>query len=272
LSGIDVDGDTLARALSGDAGAVASIVRTLQRPFYGLARRMTLSNEDAEDATQEALVRVVTHLAQFDGASRFSTWAYRIAVNQILDAKKKRHRLPLLSVETIEEEIRAGLEPEAPERADDRLWLQELKTSCGIAMLATLDGEHRVAYVLGEILELSGEEAAEILEVDAATFRKRLSRARESVRATLERTCGIVEAKNPCRCHRRLARARTAGWLPAPVPGARALDLPELRDRLAGLREAERAAAFYRADGELEERRDFVASLRRILSSKPDAS
>jgi len=272
LSGIDVEAETLDRALSGDAGAVAEIVRTLQRPFYGLARRMTLSNEDAEDATQEALVRVVTHLAQFDGASRFSTWAFRIAVNQILDTKKRRHRLPLLSVETIEDEIRAGLEPEAPERADDRLWLQELKTACGIAMLATLDAEQRLAYVLGEILELSGDEAAEILEVDAATFRKRLSRARENIRGTLERTCGVVEAKNPCRCHRRLTRARAAGWLPTPTPGARTLDLPELRNRLSGLHEAERAAAFYRADGELEERRDFVASLRRILSSNPNAS
>lgn len=270
MSRIDVEPETLERALAGDASAVASIVRALTRPFYGLARRMTLSNEDAEDATQEALVRVVTHLSQFDGASRFSTWAFRVAVNQILDTRKKRHRLPLLDDAAIAGEIRAGLEPEAPERADDRLWLGELKTSCGLAMLGTLDGDHRIAYVLGEILELSSDEAGEILEIEPATFRKRLSRARENIRATLAKSCGIVDSRNDCRCHKRLSRARAQGWLSEPRRGA--LDLPALRERIAGLEEAERAAHFYRADGELEERRDFVAALRRILSANPDLS
>lgn len=270
MNGFDVDAETLERALSGDGEAVASIVRVLQRPFYGLARRMTLTNEDAEDATQEALVRAVTHLAQFDGASRFSTWAFRIAVNQILDAKKRKKRLPVLGLDAIEREIRDGLEPEAPERADDRLWLHELKTSCGIAILASLDVEHRVAYVLGEILGVTSDEAAEILDVEAATYRKRLSRARENLRAALGRTCGIVDADNVCRCHRRLSRVRARGVLATPAPGARPLDLPALRHELAALGEAERVAAFYRADGDLASRRDFVASVRRLLSTAPE--
>ena len=62
--------------------------RDLQGDIYGLALRMLWNREDAEDATQEILVRAVTRLAQFDFRSKLKTWVYRIAVNYILDVKK----------------------------------------------------------------------------------------------------------------------------------------------------------------------------------------
>jgi RNA polymerase sigma factor (sigma-70 family) len=76
------------RAVDGDRDAVASIVRELQANVYALALRMLWNPQDAEDATQEILVRVVTRLAQFDFKSRLRTWAYRVATNYLLDVKK----------------------------------------------------------------------------------------------------------------------------------------------------------------------------------------
>ena len=80
--------DVARRALDGDRDAVEQLVRDLQGDIYGLALRMLWNREDAEDATQEILVRAVTRLAQFDFRSKLKTWVYRIAVNYILDVKK----------------------------------------------------------------------------------------------------------------------------------------------------------------------------------------
>jgi sigma-70-like protein len=81
--------ETLARqALAGDHEALDTLVRALQDDIYRLALRMLWNREDAEDATQEILVRIVTRLSQFGFRSQLKTWAYRLSVNYILDVKK----------------------------------------------------------------------------------------------------------------------------------------------------------------------------------------
>ena len=80
--------DLARKAVDGDRDAVEQLVRDLQGDVYGLALRMLWNREDAEDATQEILVRAITRLAQFDFRSKLKTWVYRIAVNYILDVKK----------------------------------------------------------------------------------------------------------------------------------------------------------------------------------------
>lgn len=107
--------------------------------------------------------------------------------------------------------------------------------------------DHRLAYILGEILELPGEEVASILEVPPTTVRKRLSRARERVREALESTCGIVNSEAACLCHRRLSRARQLGRVGSTGGNAR-LHLPQLRAYVSQIDKLERAVAFFRAD------------------------
>ena len=80
-----IDDELVHRATGGESEAVSEIVRALEKPVYGVALRMLNDPHDAEDAAQEALIRIVTRLAQFRGESRFATWAYRIAVRRILD-------------------------------------------------------------------------------------------------------------------------------------------------------------------------------------------
>ncbi|MFO0552744.1 MAG: RNA polymerase sigma factor [Polyangiaceae bacterium] len=254
--------DDLDRALEGDAKALGRIVRALERPFFALARRMMPTVADAEEATQEALLRVVTHLSSFDRRAKFSTWAFRVAVNQCLDHKSRARRLPVLESHQIAAEIADGLELEAPERTDDRALLAELKLDCSVAMLRALDVEHRAAYVLGEILELPGEEAAEALDIEPAAYRKRLSRARSTMREVLSEHCGLVDEGNACRCHRRLDQARARGWLSLQhVDG----DLALLRAELATLESAARVASLYRADRDATSRRDLAHRVLELL-------
>jgi RNA polymerase sigma factor (sigma-70 family) len=75
----------VARAKAGEADALEALVGALQHDVYRLALRMTAHPEDAEDTTQEVLVKVVTRLESFRGEASVRTWAYRIAVHHILD-------------------------------------------------------------------------------------------------------------------------------------------------------------------------------------------
>ncbi|MDC0672667.1 RNA polymerase sigma factor [Nannocystis radixulma] len=263
----DIDIDTVTLAAGGDAAAVEAVVRSLQGPVHAIARRMLLDRDDAEDATQESLVRIVTRLAQFRGESKFSTWAYRIAVRRILDFREQRAAVARQSFTAFADDLADGLDVAAVERVEDAVLHQQLKLACSQAMLHCLDGDHRIAFVLGELLELPADEAGEILGVEPATYRKRLSRARAALTEFLARTCGVVSPQAPCACHRRLDRARALGRV-APgrdVPAGESL--VQLRSHIASVSEARKVTAFYRREPEVRSRRDFVADLRRILGT-----
>ncbi len=131
--------DLVRRAIEGDRNALEDFVRILQGDLYGLALRMLCNREDAEDATQEILVRIVTHLSQFDFRSKLSTWAYRIAVNYILDAKKSRVECLHLSFERFAEDLTTGLDLEAPAETERSVLIEEVKVGCTIAMLQCLN-------------------------------------------------------------------------------------------------------------------------------------
>lgn len=198
-------------ALGGDRAALEQLVGALQGGIYGLALRMLCHREDAEDATQEILVRVVTRLSQFDFRSRLKTWAYRVAVNYILDVKKSAVERLHLSFERFAEDLSNGLGLEAPPETERSLLIEEVKVGCTLAMLQCLDRPHRMAYVLGEIFELSGPEAAAALDISPDLFRKRLQFAREVILRFTRSHCGLVSDAAPCRCNRQLPAALQAG-------------------------------------------------------------
>lgn len=195
-------------AQRGDRVALAEVVSQIQDRIFSLSIRMLADPAAAEDATQDILVLVITKLSQFREESRFTTWVYRIAVNYLLTAKKVRARELGITFEEFGEDLEDGLQD--PDSADptDAIMYNELRIACTMAMLLCLDLNHRVAYVLGRILELNQSEAMEILGLPAATYRKRLSRATAKVEAFTARKCGIVAPElAACSCPRRLPKA-----------------------------------------------------------------
>lgn len=263
----DIDIETVTLAAAGDAAAMEAVVRSLQGPVHAVARRMLQSRDDAEDATQESLVRIVTRLAQFRGESKFSTWAFRIAVRRILDFREQRAAAARHSFAAFADDLADGLDVDAVERAEDAVLHQQIKLACSRAMLHCLDGEHRIAFVLGELLELSADDAGEILDIEPATYRKRLSRARAALTEFLTRTCGVVSPQAPCACHRRVTRALALGRVAPGSDAPAGESLVQLRSHIASVSEAKRLTAFYRREPEVRSRRDFVADLRRILGT-----
>lgn len=200
-----------ARAVAGERDAVHKLVTALQPGIYQLAVRMLWQREDAEDATQEILVRVVTRLSKFDGRSRLTTWVWRVASNYLLDVKKSPVERRRLDFVAFAEDLATGGSDAGPAEAERSLLVEEVKIGCTLAMLQCLDRPHRLAYVLAEILELAPSEAALALAIEPAALRKRLQRAREQVEAFTRANCGLVDDAAACRCNRRVDAARRCG-------------------------------------------------------------
>lgn len=265
--------DLARRAIDGDREALDLVARQLQGDIYGLALRMLWNKEDAEDATQEILVRVVTRLSRFDFRSRLKTWAYRVAVNHILDVKKSAIERLHLNFEQFAGNLAAGIEPVSADDAEHSVLIDDVKVGCSLAMLQCLDRPHRLAYVLGEIMELSGPEAADVLEIAPALFRKRLQHAREAVLNFTRSHCGLVSDAAPCRCHRRVTRDAIAGLTDAqPLPfGRRATSFTEARAMVRRVEEARWAMEVHRSSQPRESSIDFAQRLIGAIDPPRDA-
>jgi len=262
--------ETLARqALEGDREALDTIVRALQDDIYRLALRMLWNREDAEDATQEILVRIVTRLSQFEFRSRLKTWAYRLSVNYILDLKKSPMERLDLTFQRFADDLIEGIESVSAEETERSVLIDEVKVGCSLAMLQCLDRSHRIAFVLGDILELSGPEAAEILEIEPTLFRKRLQLAREAVHDFIRSHCGLVSDDAACRCHRRVAAAAVAADTQPLNFASRATSFQEARALVRQVEEARSTLALYRTSEPKASSIDFAQRLVASLDRWP---
>jgi RNA polymerase sigma factor (sigma-70 family) len=196
------------RARAGDRGALEQVVAAVRDDVYRLALRMAGHPQDAEDACQEILIKIITHLEGFRGEASVRTWAYRIAVRHMLDRQKSRVETMTQSFERFGADLLDGL---AAEPDPDPVMTREVKLGCTLAMLTCLDREHRATYVLCDVFDLAPQAAAAILETSEQTMRQRLSRARRALEAFTTSYCGLVAKEAPCHCSRRVARAEQLG-------------------------------------------------------------
>ncbi|MEO1055087.1 MAG: RNA polymerase sigma factor [Bacteroidota bacterium] len=196
------------RALSGEKKALERIIEEVKDLVYNLSLKMLFFPEDAQDATQEILIRMTTHLSTFQGKSSFKTWVYRVAVNYLVSEKsKKGYQAKRISFDEYADQIDSGQSSRVMYTNNDgeiNLLEEEVKVSCTHGLLHCLNPANRLIYILGDLLDFNSVEAAEILEITPASFRKQLSRSREKIRSFLAAKCGIVNADNPCRCKRKI--------------------------------------------------------------------
>jgi RNA polymerase sigma factor (sigma-70 family) len=247
--------DLVERSKAGDRSALEEVAKQLRDSVYSIALRMLWHPEDAADATQEILIRVITHLGDFRGESRFMTWVYRVAVNHLSTVRKGRLERLEYTFEGFGRELDENLvegDESRDAEAERSLLLEEIKIGCTHGMLLCLDRPHRLAYILGEILDLTGPEASEALGLSPAAYRKRLSRARARIIEFMKSKCGLVNPENPCRCRRRVpfaleTRRVDPQWLLFAHDPARARRFPEILREIRKLEEAQRAVALFRS-------------------------
>jgi RNA polymerase sigma factor (sigma-70 family) len=204
----------VARARSGSREALEDLIRRHQGWIYNIAVRMLYHPHDAEDATQEILLKAVTRLSSFEGRSSFRTWLYRIVVNHVLNMQRGRVEQAALDFPAYGAALETTPDLELPDprttSAEVRLLVTEAMLSCVSGMLLCLDREQRLTYILGAILGVSDTVGAELLEISSENFRQRLARARRDLHNFMNDKCGLVNRANPCRCAK-----KTRGFIQA---------------------------------------------------------
>jgi RNA polymerase sigma-70 factor (ECF subfamily) len=173
-------------AKKADTDAFGTLMLRYQNKIYRLARRMTETDEDAEDVLQEAFIKAFRSLSSFKGRSKFSTWLYRITVNLAL-MKLRRKKLDSVSldepVSTDEGVIQRDIEDSGLDPLE-KLIETESQDVLGKA-IAELPPAYRAVFVLRHVEGLSTEETARILKVSVPAVKSRLHRTRIVLREKL---------------------------------------------------------------------------------------
>lgn len=170
----------IAAARAGDPAAQAWLIRRWTPPIHRFALRMLADEQDARDATQDCLVKVLRNLDRYDPSRKFSTWVFGIARNTCIDEHRRRRR-------------RAWDEPgDLP--SEDPTPLQEISRAQRAERLQNalddLPPMYREVLVLYHFEHLKYQEIADILEIPIGTVMNRIFRARKKLRAVYDAELG----------------------------------------------------------------------------------
>lgn len=196
------DAELIAKINRGNQRALSELVEKHYAYIYNVALKFFNCVPDAEDATQEVIIMVITNIGSYDPKkAQLRTWLYKIVFNHFLSAKKSPPENLLVNgfntffnvIDKIPDTI---LE-------DDRYMkdtIEEVKVSCMAGMLTCLDREQRLLYIVGEVFEIDHKLGGEIFDISPDNFRKKLSRSRKELYNWMTNKCGLVNKENPCRC------------------------------------------------------------------------
>lgn len=209
--------DLIERALQGQSDGLQQLIGRHQAWVFNIAFKMTADINDAEDVTQEILIKMMTKLSSYNPEKgAFRTWLYRIMANHVINMKKRHQEVHHLDIDDIGNSM--SLIPSIPgenrySSPESAALLEESKLICLNGLLLCLNRTQRLVFILGGVFDVSGKVGSEILEISEANFRKILSRAREKVGNFFNQKCGLIDENNPCRCSRFLKVLTTKGMI-----------------------------------------------------------
>ena len=176
------------RAQRGDADAFEQMLLEHQKNVYNLCYRMAGNPDDAMDLSQETFLRAWRCLDQYQFASAFSTWLYRLCSNICIDFLRRRRRQQTvpLTFEDADGEEQTYAVPDAQPLPAEQVELKLTRETLAAAM-AQLLPEHRAVLQLRVVNEMSYEQIADVLDIQIGTVKSRLSRARNQLKKILER-------------------------------------------------------------------------------------
>lgn len=263
-------------AKQGSKKALEDLIAQIQNRIYDLSLRMLGYSIDAEDASQEILIKIITHLSDFKGDSRFSTWSYRIAVNHLLNLRKNKARELNITFDLWEElgyRTDPSFDYHSVEEPTKTLLTEEVRIGCMQGMLQCLEKKIRIAFVLGELFEMSGEEAAGILGITETAYRKRLSRARDKINRFMQKNCSLVKSENHCHCSKLVGPDIRDKWIDPDNlqfvgEHGHAKINPAVKACLNELDEIQRAMALFRTYPEYSAPDSVVGIVKELIDSK----
>lgn len=172
-------------ALAGSVPAFEKLVSLYSKKIYNYCYRMAGNKEDAEDILQDVFVKAYRSLNGFRRNSQFSTWLYRIAYNACIDHHRKKRivTVPVLGIDEQGRQLIAEIASDGPSLEEEVL-SNERKLAVQKA-IGQLRPEYRTVILLREIDGLSYDEIAGVLNIPLGTVKSYISRARETLRASL---------------------------------------------------------------------------------------
>ncbi len=194
------------RATAGDKESLETLVTSVQDIVFNLSLRMLGTFADAEDATQDILLKMITHLSSFRGDRSFTTWVFSIAANHLKNYKKHMFAHHPLSFEYYGDDIENGKIQDVPDltqNVEKDILAEELKMSCTNVMLQCLDAESRCIFILGTMFKIDSRVAGDILNMTPEAYRQRLSRTRKKMADFLGQYCGEYGG-GKCKCKNRV--------------------------------------------------------------------
>ncbi len=183
---LEQDDDLIKLSIAGDTRAFGQLAEKYQHKIYNLAYRYMGNEEDANDMAQEALIKAYRSLDTFKGQSSLGTWLYRITTNVCFDELRKRKRtLHMVSLDepvatTDGDEIERDIVDPSPtadiiyEYKETEAYLQSL--------IDMLTPEQKTVVILRDVMDLTYEEIADVMQCSIGTVKSRLSRARGILR------------------------------------------------------------------------------------------
>ncbi|MEG0470205.1 MAG: RNA polymerase sigma factor [Longicatena sp.] len=201
--------ECLVKAIEGDGEALEALILEVEDFVFNLSLRMLGGVADAQDATQDILIRILTHLSSFQGKSSFKTWVYRIATNYLIDYKKHMFSKYPLDFDFYANDIKAGFIEDSEEvllGIEREVLAEELKLSCTNVLLQCLDPKTRCIFILGTMFKIDSKVAGEVLDLTPENYRQKLSRARKKVADFLSEHCGLSKSGYCC-CEKRIEYA-----------------------------------------------------------------
>lgn len=182
---------------SGDAAAFEAVVRIYGGRMLVVARQILASEDEAQDALQDAFITAFKGIGRFEGKSKLSTWLHRVVVNAALMRLRTRRRKREQSIEDLlpaflEDGHQARPTPEWNHSA--LAGIQRKETQAAVrACIDRLPDDYRAVLLLRDIYELDTAETAARLEITEANVKVRLHRARQALKTLLEPLFGSQE-------------------------------------------------------------------------------
>lgn len=211
------DSEFVTSIQQGNRAALEELIRRHQDWIFNIALRMVRNPHDAEDVTQEILIKMMIKLSTFQGKSSFRTWLYRIVANHVIDMKRQSQESLLSSFDQQGRLIDESPNMEPPDAqsvpVDVKLLIEETKINCMMGFLLCLDRTQRLAFILGAVFGASSVAGGEIMDISQADFRQKLSRTRKQISNFMEEKCGLMNERNPCNCARKTRVAIEAGYV-----------------------------------------------------------
>ncbi len=198
------DLELIKSSLEGSKEALNVLIQNHQGYIFNVALKYFNDIANAEDATQEVLIKVISNLGNYNPEkAQFRTWLYRITFNHFLNTKKSAFEIRYESgfnnfFKVIENsEI---IELTDSEQSKMKWEIEESKVACMAGMIMCLDRGQRLTYIIGDVFEIDHKLGAEFFEITPDNFRQKLTRARKDLYEWMHNRCGLVNTENPCRC------------------------------------------------------------------------